>query len=310
MSDAMTVTSSSVKKKKSIMKRWWFWLLSLIVLVVAVSVATQGDSTVYELSQMVKMNKQQMIEKFGKPDEVVRDDQDGYSYAYNGGFTVSGNDSVAQNIVLSSAFVKGKSSDAYKIFDVQLNSSFQEHVQRLGKPQIHLKKDDKNLVAYIVEDKYLLTFSSKFNEDKVNAIEMSEYDVSTLAMALDISSMLNKQASEDELQQIFTIKDKSTESKITTYYLDGFSMVLNKADQTVAEIIINSKSIFNIMGLRTSQSLDKAVQLFGEPVQKAAGVKDTTQYIFNVDHAGQKNKLHVTADNTSKQIQYIGLSLK
>ncbi|MGG4143876.1 hypothetical protein ABEW34_12145 [Paenibacillus algorifonticola] len=296
-------------KKKSIFKKWWFWLLAFVLLIVIISVSSQGESKIYELSQMVQMNKQQIVEKFGKPDEVVRDDQDGYSYAYNGGFTVSGNDKGASNIVLSSAFTKIKSTDSYKIFDVQLDSSLQENIKRLGKPQLSLNQDDKNLVAYLTKEGYLLTFSSKYNEDKVSAIEISKYNSSTLSMALDISKMLNNQATENDIKQSFTINDKSTESKITTYYLDDFSLIVDNKDQTILEVIINSDSIFNILGLRTSDSLDKAVQLFGEPVQTADGVQNTTRYIFKVDNAGKKSNLLVTADNSSKKIQFVSLSI-
>lgn len=311
MTEEIMVTAPKAKKK-SLFKRWWFWGLALIVLIIIISSAngSGGGSTVFELSKASQMSKQQIVEKFGKPSEVVRDDKDGYSYSYNTGFTISGTDKGANNIVLSSAFVKNKFNDSYKIFDVQLDSSFQENVTRLGTPQLNLSKDNRNLVAYLTKEGYLLTFSSKTNEDKVSAIEFSEYGSSSLSMALDISNLLNNKATDDDIKQNFTIKQKSPEAKVTTYYLDGCSLVVDNKDQIVTEVIINSESVYNINGLRTSDPLEKAVKSFGEPVQKADGVKNTTQYIFNVDNAGQKNKLHVTADNASKQIQYIGLSLK
>lgn len=299
-------------KKKSLFKRWWFWGLALIVLVIIISSASggEGGSNVFELSKATQMSKQQIVEKFGKPTEVVRDDKDGYNYSYNKGFTISGTDKGAENIVLSSAFVKDKSNDSYKIFDVQLDSSFQENVKRLGTPQLNLNKDNQNLAVYLTKEGYILTFSSTNNDDKVSAIEFSEYDSSTLSMALDISKLLNNKATENDIKQNFTIKQKSPEAKVTTYFLDGCSLVLDNKDQNVTEVFINSDSIYNINGIRTSDSMDKALKLFGEPIQKADGVKNTTQYVFNVDNAGQKNKLHVTADNASKQIQYIGLTLK
>jgi hypothetical protein len=304
------MVSATKPKKKSLFKRWWFWGLAIVIVIVIASVSSQSGSTVYELGKMTQMSKQQIIEKFGKPDEVVRDDKDGYNYVYNGGFTVSGTETGANNIVLSNELVKNKNSDAYKIFDVQLNSSFEENVKRLGKPKLNLKKDNKNLAVYLTKEGLLLSFSSKYNEDKVSAIELSSYDTSMLSSALEIGKLLGNKATEDDIKQNFTIKDKSTDAATTMYALDGFNLVVDNKSQTISQVFISSDSIYNIQGIRTTDSLDKATKLFGNPIQTKEGVKNTTQYTYNVDNAGVKNKIIVSADNTSKEIQYIELSLK
>lgn len=305
------VTKPQKKKKKSIFKKWWFWVLVLIVLIIIISSSSgRGSSAVFELSKATQMIKKQINDKFGKPSEVVREDTDGYNYSYNSGFTISGNDKEATTIVLSSELVKNKNSDSYKIFDVQLESSFSENVERLGEPNLDLKKDNKNLVAYLTQEGLMLIFSSKFNEDKVSAIELSEYDSSSLSIALEIGKLLGNKATEDDIKQSFTIRDKSTDTTTTMYALDGFELIVDNESQTVIQIIISSDSIYNIQGIRTSDSLDKATKLFGNPLQTKEGVKNTTQYTYNYDNAGVKNKINVSADNTSKVVQYIELSLK
>lgn len=78
-------------KKKPLLKRWWFWLLSVFALFLFVGILSSGgESTAYELTKMTTMSKQQIIEKFGKPSEIVREDADGYSFGYDAGFMVSG----------------------------------------------------------------------------------------------------------------------------------------------------------------------------------------------------------------------------
>ncbi|MGN7761281.1 hypothetical protein [Paenibacillus sp. 22594] len=92
MSTTEVIQSDKIKKskKKPLLKRWWFWILALFVVIIAVSIfSSGGESTAYELSKMQTMTKEEIITKFGEPNEVIRDDSDGYSIAYNIGFMVA-----------------------------------------------------------------------------------------------------------------------------------------------------------------------------------------------------------------------------
>lgn len=140
-------------KKKPILKRWWFWILTAItVLIVIGMVSSGGSSTSYELSKLQAMSKQQIIDKFGKPNEVVRDDADGYIYAYNAGFMVRGATSGALEITFQNDMVKQSTSDTYKLFDVMLGSSFDESVTRLGTPNLSQSVEGSKNAMYLTKE--------------------------------------------------------------------------------------------------------------------------------------------------------------
>lgn len=118
MSKTEAIQSEKIKKskKKPLFKRWWFWILALFVVITAVSILSSGgESTAYELSKMQTMTKEEIITKFGEPNEVIREDSDDYAIAYNTGFMVSGDNQGASEITLQEDAVKGSSKDTYKI---------------------------------------------------------------------------------------------------------------------------------------------------------------------------------------------------
>ncbi|CAM4344334.1 hypothetical protein FHS16_002512 [Paenibacillus endophyticus] len=312
MSNEATILSSETKKKKTILKKWWFWVIAIIVLFIVILAASDStdESIVYELGQVQAMNKQEIVEKFGKPSEVVRDDAEGYLYSYDSGFTINGNDSEAASIMLSNELVKGNAAHAFKIFDIQLNSTFSEHVKRLGNPSLQLVQDNRNLVAYLTNEGALLTFTSTSNEDKVTAIELSPYDSSSIAMALDISSLLHNQTTEEEIKKSFVLKEKSTDATTTLYIIEGFQIIVDNKSHTVTKVIINTDSVYNVAGLRPTDSLDKANRILGTPTQSKEGIKNTTQYLFNSSDAVSDSTIIVSADNSSNIIQYVELSVK
>lgn len=109
MSSTEALQSEKIKKskKKPLLKRLWFWILTLFVVITAVSIfSSRGETTAYELSKMLTMTKEEIITKFGEPNEVIRDDSDGYAIAYNTGFMVSGNNQGASEITLQEDAVK------------------------------------------------------------------------------------------------------------------------------------------------------------------------------------------------------------
>ncbi|OBZ14223.1 hypothetical protein A8L34_09705 [Bacillus sp. FJAT-27264] len=250
------------------------------------------------------MSKDEIFEKFGKPNEVVRDDSDGYIIAYNAGFIVSGNAQGAKEITLQEDAVKKKSTDTYKIFDVTLGSSFADNVARLGKPNLTQEKDGTKHVMYLTKENYLLVFSTKPNNDVINTIQYSAYDSSKEASSLDLSNLLGLSATEDELKSLYTIKDKSNSQGETMYALEeGFEVIVDN-NNLVRQLVISSNSIFNIHGIRTSGSLDKAHQVFGEPVSTSAGVRDTTQYSYNYKDGAVPTTVVLSVDSSNK-IGYI-----
>lgn len=292
-------------KKKPLLKRWWFWILALFVVIITASLLSSGgESTAYELSKMQTMTKDEIIAKFGEPDEVIHDDPDDYAIAYNAGFVVSGDNQGASEITLQEDAVKESSQDTYKIFDVTLGSSFADNVTRLGKPNLTQEKDGKKRVIYLTKEDYLLVFSTKPDTDEISDIQYSAYDSSMDSASLDISSFLGLSATEDELNSLYTIKDKSSSPGETMYVLEeGFEVIVDN-NNLVKQLIISTNSIFNIHGIRTSDSLDKANQTFGEPISTSAGVQDTTQYSYNYTGDAVPTTVLLSADSTNK-IEYI-----
>lgn len=177
---------------------------------------------------MQTMTKEEIIAKFGEPNEVIRDDSDGYTIAYNTGFMVSGDNQGASEITLQEDAIKGSSRDTYKIFDVTLGSSFADNVARLGKPNLTQEKDGKKSVMYLTEEDYLLVFSTRPDTDEINIIHYSAYDSSMESASLDLSSLLGLSATEDELKSLYTIKEISSSQGETMYALEErFEMIVD-----------------------------------------------------------------------------------
>lgn len=307
MSTTEVIQDEKIKKskKKPLLKRWWFWVFALfIVIIVASLFSSEGESTAYELSKMQTMTKEEIIAKFGEPDEVIRDDSDGYIIAYNTRFIVSGDNQRASEITLQEDAVKGNSKDTYNIFDVTLGASFAENVVRLGNPNLTQEKDGKKSVMYLTEEDYLLIFSTGFDSDKISTIRYCAYDSSMESASLDLSNLLGLSATEEELNSLYTIKDKNSAQGETMYALEeGFELLVDESN-LVKQLIISSNSIFNIHGIRTSDSLDKAIQVFGEPISTSAGVQDTTQYSYNYNGGAIPTTVVLSVDSGNK-IGYI-----
>lgn len=298
-------------RKKPIIKRWWFWVLSAFALFLAIGVfSSGGESTAYELSKMTAMSKQQIIEKFGKPDEIIRDDADGYSFGYHAGFLVSGTDKGATEISIQKDMIKNDSADTYKIFDVSIGSSFDENVTRLGKPDLSAVKDGKKNAMYLTKEDFLLLFSTEVNSDKIAAIQFVSYNGSMESMGLDISKMLGLMATEDEIRKLYNIKDKSTSQGETMYDLEGFQLIVDNQNHLVKQLIISTNSIYNIHGIRTNDTLDKANQVFGKPIHTNEGVKNTTQYSYNYTGGQSPTIVNLTVNNADNKIVYMEVMLK
>lgn len=307
MSDVLTNTTVK-KKKKPIFKRWWFWVLSVFVLIIIVSSLSSGSSAVYELSKAATMSRQEIIEKFGKPDEIIREDNDGYSYGYNAGFIISGTDKGATSIVLSGDMVKNEASDSYKMLDATLGSSFDENVKRLGEPNLSITKDGKKNAVYLTKEDFLFTLSSESGGDKISAMELSAYDESSIVLSLDVSNLLGSLATEEEIRKVYEIKDKSSDNNATTYAVEGFNLIVDNQDSIVKGIYIAGDSLYNIHGLRVGDSIDKANEVFGNPLNTMEGVKNTTQYVYQYDDVTSVKKVILSIDNDSKKIGYIEVS--
>lgn len=307
MSDVLTSTTVK-KKKKPLFKRWWFWVLSALILIIIVSSLSSGSSAVLELSTATTMNRQEVIEKFGKPDEVIREDTDGYSYGYNAGFIISGKDKGATSIILSSDMVKNEASGSYKMLDAALGSSFDENVKRLGEPNLSITKDGKKNAVYLTKEDFLFTLSAESNSDKISATELSTYDESTIALSLDVSNLLGSLATEEEIQKVYKIKDKSSDNNATTYAVEGFNLIVDNQDNAVKGIYIAEDSIYNIHGIRVGDSIDKANEVFGNPLNTMEGVKNTTHYVYQYDDVTSIKKVVLSIDNDSKKIGYVEVS--
>lgn len=298
-------------RKKPLLKRWWFWLLSVFALLLFVGILSSGgESTAYELTKMTTMSKQQIIEKFGKPSEIVREDADGYSYGYDAGFMVSGVEKGALEISMQKDMIKSPKSDTYKIFDVTIGSSYDENITILGKPNLSTVKDGKKNAMYLTNEDFLLLFSTDFNSDQISSIDFVAYNGSLQSRSLDLSKILGLTASEEEIKKLFEVKDKYTSQGETMYALEGFELVVDNQSNIVKQIIIPTNSIYNIQGIRTNDSLDKATQVLGKPLHTNEGVKNTTLYNYNFAGSQRPTIVNLTVNNTDKKIVYMEIMIK
>ena len=302
-----------VKHKKLILKQWWFWILS-IMLIVIITIMTAGDgstSTIFELSKTIYMSKQDIVNKFGSPDEIVRDDKEGYMYAYNNGFMISGDSNGAKEIEIISSAVKAKTKDSYKIMDVTLASSFDENVKRLGTPENYVFIDGKKAAMYLTNEDFLLTFTTEYNSDIISQIKLVNYEDSTESIYLDLTKIIGTIATEKDISNIFNIKDKSTQGNTTLYNLNDFYIAVENSNNTVIKAYITGNNLYNIAGLRINDNLDKAKYLFGKPSFSSEGVKNTTKYIFEYvdDFSNKTTRIHITIKNDTNKIIYMEVGL-
>ncbi|MED1646811.1 hypothetical protein P4U99_27250 [Brevibacillus agri] len=297
-------------RKKPLLKRWWFWLLSVFAFFLLVGILSSGgESTAYELTKMTEMSKQQIIEKFGKPSEIVREDADGYIFGYDAGFLVRGNEKGVLEISLQKDMIKATTSDTYKIFDVTIGSSYDENVARLGKPDLSTVKDGKKNAMYLTKEDFLLLFSTDFNTEQISSIDFVAYDESLHSQSLDLSKLLGLIASEEGLQKLFEVKDKNTSQGETLYSLEGFELVVDNQSNSVKQIIPTNR-IYNIQGIRINDSLDKATQLLGKPLHRNEGVKNTTLYSYSFAGSQRPAIVNLTVNNTDNKIVYMEIKIK
>lgn len=160
-------SEETIKQKKSLLKRWWLWGIIFIVLSILIGLLDSGGGTAYELSRLQLMSKQEIIDKFGEPDMVLYDHVGGYYYQYDTGFTVQGTDKGATEVILTNDYVKKKTDDSYKIFDVYLGSSFDENVKRLGTPDDKGITDGYPYASYFTKENFILTILSDPQNDEV-----------------------------------------------------------------------------------------------------------------------------------------------
>ncbi len=294
--------------KKSLLKRWCGSLLVIITILI-VAIATSGcGSTAYELALTTSMSRQDITDKFGKPDEVVQDDADGYIYIYNEGFSVTGDDKGATEISLQADAIKKNTSDTYKIMDVTIGSSFDENVKRLGDPDLSTKSDGQKGAMYITKEDFILVFMTGIDTDSIGTVRLVNYSDSFESMGLDLCNLLGSSATENEIKAAYKINSKSSESQVTSYDLKGFDIVVNNESNTIQQVIIAENSIFNLAGVRLGSTLDKAREVFGEPISTMEGVLNTTQYTFNYDDSlglAAAKRINVTVDNETGKVDYL-----
>ncbi len=292
--------------KKAVLKHWWILLFAIIIVSL---VACTGGYTTYELSKTISMNRQDIIDKFGNPDEVLSNDSDGYFYGYDAGFAISGTDKGATEIVIMSDSVKKKTSDNYKIMDVTLGSSFEENIKRLGEPDLSTNDGQKGAM-YLTKEDYILTFMTGYDSDSIEVIKLTSYDNSVEAITLlDISNLLGNFATEEDLKKAYKINQKSTGVTSTMYNCKGFDLSIGNKNDMVENIFISEEGIFNISGIKIGSNLNEVKSVFGEPNSSREGVLNTTQYVF-YDNGFIEKEIQVTIDNNTSKVEYLEASIQ
>ncbi|WP_214626533.1 hypothetical protein [Paenibacillus agaridevorans] len=277
-----------------IYKRFWFWILFGVIALAAVIILVGGRTQVYELTELRTMNKEQIKEKFGSPDEITFDENDNFWYGFDNGFMVRGTERGAEEVTLIKDFVDKQSYGKYKIADIYLNSSFDENVSRLGKPDMLLTVDDKKTALYMVDHDFLLSFGSDYKSDAIFGINYAAYNESTEITGLDLSELLNPLGVEEKITKNYEVKDTQTSSDQTTYLLEGTQIIVDNNNFTVKEIILSSKSVYNAYGLRIGDDLNKATDALGTPIE---GSDEETKYRY-VDNSMELLSLSVIVDIT------------
>lgn len=307
-----TISAESPRtSKNSLMKRVLIVSFTVFVILgITYTLFYGGESTAYELTQMTSMTKQEIIDKFGIPDEVIYDEEQRYFYIYNFGIVVYGTNEGAYDITLSKDLIKNNSLNNYKMLDVYIDSSFDENILRLGTPNVIQTIDGKKNAMYLTQEEYLIIITTAYNSDEIARIQTVFYDESPHFNIFDLSQLLGEIITEEELDKTYTIIDKSSFLQTITYVLNGFQLIVDADDHRVLEIFIAQRSIYNILGLRTKDSLNKANKVLGMASGTSDGISNTTRYTFENDDYEASYSVELSINNNSKEIDYIGILLK
>lgn len=280
-------------KKKSFFKRWWFWVLAALVLLMVIGILSSGGNSNIELSTLMSMNRQQIVEKFGKPDNILTDSKYEFEYAYDG-FHVRGNDKNVVEVILSNGFLKKKKVDSYTLARLTLDSSYDEAIKNLGTPdKVNQSKNMKG-AEYLTKDDYILKIMTKdMNTDKIDEIQLTEYK-SSLEAKNDMSETLGADATEDKLKSIFEITDKKSNSIDNIYTVLGkMELYVDKGTNQISSIHLTGRSVYDIFGLRVGDSSDDAEKVLGKSTDNIQLSQTDTQFVYKY----KDKEIRVTVDN-------------
>lgn len=286
----------------------FFRVHTILAVGLVVILLSSCQSMVYELALTTTMSRQDIVSKFGKPDEVVIDNADGYMYIYSEGFSITGDDNGATEIELRVDGIKKNTSDTYKLMDVTIGSSFDENIKRLGEPDLALSSGGQKGAMYLTKEDFILVFLTGIDTDNVESIRLVSYSDSLESMGLDLCKILGTIATEDEIRDIYKVNNKYSDSKAATYDIKGFNLVVDNESNIITQIVIAEDGIFNFAGVRLGDTLEKAKEVFGEPLSSMEGVLNTIQYAFKYDDSlglTAPKRIDVTIDMETGKIDYL-----
>ncbi len=304
-----TDLSSKPKKQRPILMGLGFLTIvaiSLIITFVPIGGSESNDSGSLRLDTLQPMNKEQVIKLLGEPDEIVVNNDENYTFGYDNGISVSGTEQGVYEFFAQQAMIKKDSKAEYEIFGVGLGSSFDNNVNRLGKPNLSLVADQKKAALYILKDiDYLFILSTSYNSDLISDIQYASYNDSLVSANLDLGRLLVREFSEEGSKSNYNITDRQTSPNGVLYSMEGFNIWVDKQN-VVKNINISTESVYNFRGLRMHDSIEKANQIFGDPITTSKGVSNTTRYTYIYEEGPNTTCLIlISVNNDNNKIQFI-----
>lgn len=298
-------TTENPKKRRPLLIFLGVAAVVLICIVISINSVRTSEIELLHLGTLQEMNKEQVIKLLGEPDEIIKNSDTEYSFGYNNGLYVSGTEQGVYEIVAAKDMVKKDNKTDYELFGLGIDSSYESTVNRLGKPNLSLTTGQKKTAVYLLNDvDFLLILKTAYNSDLITDIRYASYNDSSISSSFDLGKLLVREYTEDELKGNYSIKDRQSSSNGVLYSMEGFNIWVDKQNN-VQNINVSSESLYNFRGLRMHDTLEKANQLFGKPIDTSEGVSNTTRYTYNYEDGPNTCLIHISIKNDSKDIQYI-----
>ncbi|MDQ0086741.1 hypothetical protein J2T12_000135 [Paenibacillus anaericanus] len=312
MSSELT-TQDQAKKKKPLLKCWWLWVTLGLICVIVVGALATSSSESYDLANLSEMNKQEVIQKLGKPDEswIIRDEDDDYYYTYPSGVTIIGNAKYANEISLVQDTDKSNNNKQFNIVGMSLGSNISDYAEVLGNANIDLVSSEgsRSRMYHDVKEDIILNLLT--DSDRIIGIRYVHYNKSDESYALDLANYIGNAVEEQQLVSELGIKSTVTGNVENTYYFGNSSMAnwVKKDTQSgqVNEAVLSNGRFFNIGGLRIGDSIEEAKSRFGDPISSTDGVDDVRIDTFEYENI---NTFIVEVSSSNDEVGFIKLTSK
>jgi len=236
----------------------------MLMLLTGCGATSKGD-----LSDLMAVDKQQVVKQVGKPSTVIRDDKEQFEYEYNTGVSLIGSDSGVNSITLANNLVTKETSDIYKLSGVTLDSSFDENVKRLGTPDGLIPKGDRTMAIYLRDKSSFLVLITGVKNDKVSTVSIVPHSLMDDMLTLNAANYLDSTMKRINSGDTLTIRSKYITNESDDLYLISSNLELCTDGTTgiIKSVKITGKSMYDIFGITVGSPFDDLTKDIGSPYE-------------------------------------------